>query len=145
MDLMIIGVALTGLGLVGAAVTSRGRHVRIAASCIGALGVGLLVVSWVARNPPNYAKRVRSKCEVAAIRLEFYDKRRTSSEWSWTREEAKIYWDGMDDFVDLIADICIEDSTSCNGPITTNPMLKTFPADLATLTDAIRTGKPCGR
>lgn len=145
MYLMITGIALAGLGLVSAAVTSRGRYVRIAASCVGAVGVVLLLVSWMARNPPNQAKMIRSKCEVAAMRLEFYDERRTSSERSWTREEAKTYWDGMDDFVDLIADICIDDSTSCDGPITTNPLLKTFPAELAELTDAVRTGKPCRR
>jgi len=146
MYLVIIGVALAALGLVAAAMTSRGQRVRIGAACVGAVGVLLLLVSWTNPTPAkNQMEMIRQKCRSAAMDLEFFETRRTSTPPYWSREEAQAHWSGMSDLVDPIAEICIENPSSCDGPLATNPKMTAFSAELAELADALRTGKPCRR
>ncbi len=142
---MIIGIALAGLGLVGAAFTSRDRKVRIAAACVGALGVLLLLLSWAAKTPPTKQEEVvRSGCRSAAMRLETFESRRLASLQSWTIDERSRFWDRMDSLLHPIVSICVEDPSSCDRPMSSLRFRATFSPELVELIDAIRSGKSCG-
>ncbi len=146
MYLMIIGTALAGLGVIAAATSSRDRMVRFAAAGVGGFGVVLVLVSWMARNPPtNAVHRIRSECQSAANKLESFETRRTANPPYWTNQGAETYWDSMDDLLNPIVKICIENPTTCDRPRLLDPRSETFSADLAELIDALRTGKPCRR
>jgi hypothetical protein len=146
MSFVIIGVALSAVGLIGVAMASADRWIRIGGSLVVAAGVVMLVVSRPSTTSfQKQSKAVQAMCADTARQLQSFELDRSARIPPWSADQTAMIWDGTRAMLMPAAHLCIRDVESCLNRLMTTPLRPRFFIELHELIVAVRTGEPCTR